>query len=110
MKTETYILPPRAYEFFNKANTISNMAYSDQSPSRARRARPLSNLLFARSLLSYSKGASKMLRATGHARMVCAATACVIAARAACVSTWLGESMAVVEGLHLTMPRALVRA
>ena len=31
----------------------------------------LSNLLSARSLLSHSsKGASKMLRATGHARMV----------------------------------------
>ena len=30
----------------------------------------LSNLLSARSLLSHAKGASKMLRATGHARMV----------------------------------------
>ena len=47
------------------------------APSRARRnqainnllARALSNLLSARSLLSH-KGASKMLRATGHARMV----------------------------------------
>ena len=38
---------------------------------RASPVKALSNLLSARSLLSHSsKGASKMLRATGHARMV----------------------------------------
>ena len=59
-----------------KAKPTRDARNSDRTPVGRALVKPaLSNLLSARSLLSH-KGASKMLRATGHARMVKPAKPC----------------------------------